>query len=263
MMTGLVSVIDESGSREILARLPDAPAGLGWLPDGRLAVVLMGGRKLVALHDGEIEDVLDLSDVHWAGYNEMLIDAAGRAYIGSYPSLPAGTTKEGLIEALAVSKSSELILIDLITGAVPVVLPGVLARPNGMVISDEGSVLVVAETVGQKLTQFNIAENGMLTDREVWAELDFYPDGLCMDAEGCIWVASPITSRGCHRIERGGRLLESIWQAGSSSTYACALGGDDRRTLFLMEGAQPPPDASDRSGRISAVRVDVPGVGMP
>ena len=137
--------------------------------------------------------------------------------------------------------------------------------PNGMAISPDGRTLIVAETVENRLTAFNIAEDGSLSHRWVWAQLDARPDGICLDAEGCIWLASPRGPCAFLRVAEGGEVRERIDLA-DCSAYACMLGGPGRRTLFLLEARASKPAAGTdarSNGRIRMVEVDVPGAGLP
>ena len=129
-----------------------------------------------------------------------------------------------------------------------------LMFPNGTMITPDGKTLIVGETFAERLTAYDIGDDGVLSNRRVWAQLgkQEYPDGCCLDAEGAIWVASPFTSE-CIRVKEGGEVLERI-KAGQG-VFACMLGGDDRRMLFLLTADTSDPDAAEtgRSGRVEAV----------
>jgi sugar lactone lactonase YvrE len=135
--------------------------------------------------------------------------------------------------------------------------------PNGSVISPDGSLLIVAETMPFRLTAFDIASDGTLTNRRIFAQLEFVPaDGICLDAEGQVWVANPLASE-VIRVTTGGEVTARA--STSCNTFACMLGGDDRRTLFVM--TSPTSDRFTLDGaelaRIESVRVEVPGAGLP
>jgi sugar lactone lactonase YvrE len=135
--------------------------------------------------------------------------------------------------------------------------------PNGSVVTEDGSTLIVAETFANRLTAFDIADDGTLANRRTWAELpERAPDGICLDAEGAVWVADANTNL-CVRVAEGGKLLETVG-TGSRRCFACMLGGPDRRTLFLCTAEGFSGDAiRRRTGAIEALDVDVPGAGWP
>jgi len=142
--------------------------------------------------------------------------------------------------------------------------PGCLLFPNGTVISPDGGLLVVAETYGRRLTAFDVADDGSLSNRRVFAQLEgIFPDGICLDAEGAIWVSSARTGEAV-RVDPGGAVTDRV-PSGRRGAYACMLGGEDRRTLFICcaEGSDPVRNEKERTGEIQQVRVDVPGAGLP
>ncbi|MDQ1467403.1 MAG: hypothetical protein QOH10_1818, partial [Actinomycetota bacterium] len=135
--------------------------------------------------------------------------------------------------------------------------------PNGSVITPDGRTLIVGESVAGCLTAFTIATDGTLSDRRLWAQLHgAVPDGICLDAEDAIWLACPLTNR-CLRVREGGEILEEI--ATERQAFACMLGGEDRRTLYICTSESGPPSLTTvtRRGRIQTRRVDVAGVGLP
>ena len=138
-----------------------------------------------------------------------------------------------------------------------------LRFPNGAVITPDGGTLVVAETFGRRLTAFDIGDDGALSNRRVWAELGVPPDGICLDAEGCIWVAVPRPG-GFLRVAEGGDVRARVDLEGWGG-YACMLGGDEGRTLFLLEAlTATPEEMSGRgNGRIRTMEVDAPRAGLP
>jgi sugar lactone lactonase YvrE len=137
--------------------------------------------------------------------------------------------------------------------------------PNGMVITPDGSTLIVGETFASCLTAFTIEPDGSLSGRREWAALDggAMADGICLDAEGCVWVSSPVT-REFLRVREGGEVTDRI-PSGDVMAIACMLGDDDRRTLYMLtsKGLDPEKAAELRTGRIGRVRVDVAGAGLP
>lgn len=253
MLAHEVVAVDLGGRRETIVAVPEQPSGLGWLPDGRLLVVSMVDRKLLRLDPDGLAVAADLVNLAPHHCNDMVVDAQGRAYIGNF----------GFDLWNEEARGTALIMVT------PEGHAGVVAEdmwfPNGMAITPDGRTLIVAETVAHRLTAFDTAEDGSLSHRRVWAQVDARPDGICLDAEGCVWMASPREPRAFLRIAEGGEVLDRIDLA-DRSAYACALGGVDRRTLFLLEAfaSRPADGTGGRSnGRIRMVEVEVPGVGLP
>jgi sugar lactone lactonase YvrE len=240
------------GVSRVVVEVPAAPSGLGWLPDGRLLVVSMEDRKLLRLDADGLHVVADLSP--WATFhcNDMVVDAQGRAYVGNFGfDLYAGTPPVG--------------------AAIVLVLPNGTARvaahdlmfPNGTVITPDGRTLIVGESYGPRLTAFDVQPDGSLTNRRVWAPLQSaVPDGICLDAEGAVWMASPLSAE-VLRVHEGGAVSERV--AVSTQAFACMLGGPQRRHLFICTATSGDPAVAreKRDGRIEVVEVDVPGAGLP
>ncbi|MFW2403411.1 MAG: gluconokinase, GntK/IdnK-type [Gammaproteobacteria bacterium] len=247
-----VLAVDLHGNLEIIAETDDLPGGLGWLPDGSLAVVSMTEREVLRLRDGRVETYADLSRLASFHCNDMLIDAHGRAYVGNFGyDLHAG----------ADVAPAEVIMIDS-DGHARVVADD-LIFPNGMILTPDGKMLVVAETFAARLTAFDVAPDGSLSNRRTWADLgDARPDGICLDADGAVWVASP-SAGAVMRVSAGGETDIRIEPAGTP--YACMLGGSDRRTLFVMTSETDDPERARelKSGRVEVVDVAVPGAGLP
>jgi sugar lactone lactonase YvrE len=266
-----VSRIPASGGAEtVVLEVENQPSGLGWLPDGSLLVVSMKDHRVLRVDsDGSVTTHADLSDVCWGYLNDMVVDASGRAYVGDFGfDLMGGGTPE--------SASVKRVDPD---GTVTVVADG-LRFPNGSVITPDGSTLIVGETWGNRYSAFDIASDGSLTNRRVWAELGpepvgssveeligqvvVAPDGCTLDAEGHIWCADGLNSR-VVRIAPGGAIVEEIGAPDGMGVYACALGGDDGRTLLLCCA----PDfyehtrAPVREAVLVSTEVGVPHAGLP
>jgi sugar lactone lactonase YvrE len=242
------------GARETIVESPTAVSGLGWLPDGRMLVVSMDDTRLMRLEtDGRLVEHADLSPVATFNPNDMVVDAQGRAYIGNFgfPLYPQGEIKPAKMARVDPDGSVHEAADDLMF-------------PNGTVITPDGKTLIVGESFAGRMTAFAIAPDGGLSNRRVWASLPerAVPDGCCLDAEGAIWVASP-TTNDVIRLHEGGRVSERI-DIGRGA-FACMLGGDDRRTLFVMvsDGSDPQLTRASRSASIMAVEVEVAGVGLP
>ncbi len=252
---GQVYRVVEKGRLETVVRVPGRPSGLGWQPDGALLVVSMEDHRLMRFDGGTLREVADLSA--WCGghLNDMVVDATGRAYIGNI----------GFdLEVQPIDpRPTRLVRVDPDGAAGPVADD--LMAPNGMVITPDGRSLIVAESGRARLSAFTIDAAGDLSGRRVFAPLPdgAAPDGICLDAEGAVWVASPTTNEFL-RLREGGEVTDRIGSA-DRPAIACMLGGRDRRTLFLITA----PTASIASsiplaaGRIEAVQVDVPGAGLP
>ncbi|HEU5084860.1 MAG TPA: SMP-30/gluconolactonase/LRE family protein [Acidimicrobiales bacterium] len=244
-----------SGATTVELEVPGQPSGLGWRPDGTMLVVSMTDRRLLAVHDGRTEEVADLSDVAPFHCNDMVVDARGNAYVGNFGF--------DLHDPDADQRTTTLVLVT-VDGEVRVVADE-LFFPNGCVITPDGRTLVVGESFGGRLTAFAIGEDGSLGDRREWARVKgAVPDGICLDAGGAIWIASPISHQ-VLRVAEGGEVLAEIRTSDERQPFACMLGGPDRRTLYVCTALDSEPTAAlrDRSGRIEAVEVDVPGAGLP
>lgn len=241
------------GRLDTILEIPERPSGLGWLPDGTLLVVSMLDRRLLRVEGGKPRLHADLASIATGPCNDMAVDARGRAYVGNF----GFDRHRGEAPRAAV-----LARVDP-DGTVTRAAEG-LEFPNGTVITPDGRTLVVAETMGQRLTAFDVAADGALTRRRVWAALDgVFPDGICLDAEGAIWVSD---ARGPDllRVREGGAIERRFPTGPGRHAFACMLGGADRRTLYVCTCTGSGPAVADkRDGRIETVRVDVPGAGLP
>ena len=248
-----VVAVDMAGVRETIVDVPNQPSGLGWLPDGRLLVVSMTDRKLMRQDPNGLVEAGDLSGLAAFHCNDMVVDSLGRAYVGNFGSD---------IFTGAEAKPTNVVMVTP-QGEVRSVADD-LEFPNGTVITPDGGTMIVAETRGRRLTASDIESGGSLSGRRVWAELDVPPDGICLDAEGCIWVAAPGNPGGFVRVAEGGEVRQRI-DLTERGGFACMLGGPDRRTLFMLEAFASNPDRirGAGNGRIRTVRVDVPGAGWP
>jgi sugar lactone lactonase YvrE len=251
--THRVQRVDMAGRCETVVTVPGQPSGLGWLPDGKLLIVSMTDRRLLRLDGKVLTEVADLSALAPFHCNDMVVDAQGRAYVGNFGFDFA--TKQA-------PRSTGLILVQP-DGQASVVADD-LHFPNGTVITPDGRTLIIGESYASRLTAFDIADNGTLSGRRVWASLSgATPDGISLDAEGAIWLASP-TSRELLRVREGGEVTHRIATPGQA--VACMLCGPDRRTLFVLTTkvmATPEQSLQTRPGAIHTLVVDVPGAGCP
>ena len=215
--------------------LEGQPSGLGWMPDGSLLVVRMELRQLWRRWpDGRFEQHADLADYSAHLCNDMVVDTAGRAYVGNFGfDLDAEMRARGADSVFADHPQTCLALVQP-DGSVSDAAPGErFSFPNGMVITPDGSTLIVAETFGGRLTALDIGADGALTNRREWAPTwPRIPDGICLDASGAVWIANPMASE-CALIAPGGEVLEVIETLGLNC-YACMLGGPEGRHLFML-----------------------------
>ena len=216
------------------------------------------------LTDGPVEHA-DLSGIATFHCNDMVVDGTGRAYVGNFGfDLDGEMAARGVESVLAEHTAAALARVDP-DGSVHVAAED-LHFPNGSVITPDGRTLIVAETFGLRLTAFTIADDGSLHDRRIWADLGFRaPDGICLDAEGHIWVANPLAPE-CMLVAEGaeGGDIIDVVDTGAPC-YACMLGGADRSTLYMLTAANSTAEAASaaRTGRVMAVDVEVPGAGRP
>lgn len=242
--------------------IDDQPSGLGWMPDGSMLVVSMKKRQVLRrARDGKIAIHADLNGIATFHCNDMVVDATGRAYVGNFGfDLDAALAARGVESVLADHPTAKLACVSP-TGAVTVAATD-MHFPNGSVITPDGNTLIVGETFGGCLTAFDIGADGKLGNRRVWAStMPRVPDGIALDAKGNIWIANPIAPE-CALIAQGGQVLHVINT--DQPCYACMLGGDDGRTLFMLTAPPlaPEGDASPK-GKLLIAKVDVGHAGRP
>jgi sugar lactone lactonase YvrE len=257
-----VKSIDAGGAVRTELEIDDQPSGLGWLPDGRMLVVAMHRRQLLRVDPDGVKLHADLSGVADCHANDMVVDALGRAYVGNFGfALDEALKERGVEGVLASHPTARLARVDP-DGQVHVAADD-LHFPNGCVITPDGGTLIVAETLGLRLTAFDIASDGTLSNRRTWATLGMRaPDGICPDADGHVWIANAIAPE-CVRVAPGGEIVESVQT--DQPCYACMLGGPDRRTLFMMTAPSSMAEvvSTARRGHILTARVETPGAGWP
>jgi sugar lactone lactonase YvrE len=263
----VVSAQADGSDVRVEAEVPDQPSGLGWLPDGRLLVVSMRDSTLLVRDgSGSLSVHADLAPFVGGHPNDMVVDERGRAFIGNFGfDLMAGAPVAG----------ASLVRVDP-DGSASVVADDLLF-PNGSVITPDG-VLIVAETFGSRLAAFDIGDDGSLSNRRAWAafgeaptstdlgealgQLTVAPDGMCLDAEGAIWVADALHGR-VIRVREGGEIVDEVPVDGG--VYACMLGGAAGTTLYICTAPDFDEHARSaaREGRLLSVEVDVPHGGRP
>jgi sugar lactone lactonase YvrE len=254
-----VKSVDSNGATRTELEIDDQPSGLGWLPDGRLLVVAMHRRQVLRLDPDGLQLHAELSAVATYHANDMVVEAQGRAYVGNFGfHLDDALKTRGVESVIADHPTTRLARVDAVYVAATD-----LHFPNGMVITPDGSTLIVAETLAMRLTAFDIGSDGSLSNRRVWATLGMRaPDGICLDASGQVWIANAIAPE-CVLVAPGGGIMATVET--SQPCFACMLGGHDRRTLFAMTAPSSVADvvSSVRQGRIECAEVRVPGAGRP
>ena len=258
-----VKSVSLAGDLRTEFEIDDRPSGLGWAPDGSMLIVSMTRRQVLRRGtDGVITLHADLSTIAGFHCNDMVVDAAGGAYVGNFGfDLDAAIEARGVQDVIASHPTAKLAYVSP-SGEVSVAATE-MSFPNGPVITPDGRTLIVGETLGSRLTAFDIGADGALSNRRVWAATaPRVPDGICLDANGAIWVANPIAPE-CALIAQGGAVLEVIDTG--MNCYACMLGGDDGQTLFMLTAPSSIAHeaAAAPKGRIVIAKVDSPQAGRP
>jgi sugar lactone lactonase YvrE len=241
-----IVAVDRIGNRERVINTPfGLPFCIDWLPDGRLLIVAGRENRLVRLDpDGSLVTHVDLRILSDRGWNEIVVDGRGNVYVNGGTGVIALVTPD-----LAVRQVADGI-----------------AFPNGMTITPDNQTLIIAESHGKKLSAFDIAADGSLSNRRIWAALDNgAPDGICIDTDGAVWYAD-VPNKRCVRVREGGGVLETIHV--DRGCFACMLGGDDGKTLFIVAAEWRGMDKIDevaraRTGRVLTFRAPAARAGRP
>lgn len=237
--------LDETGNSAVMAEVASIPFCAGWLADGRL-LVLNSARRAVEVQgaDGSFSIHADLSSFGDTPWNEMVVAPSGHIYLNNIAfQFPGGEFRPGFIVHVAPD------------GTLRQVVDG-LAFPNGMAVSADGGTLICAESYAKCLTAFDIAPDGSLSRRRVFAGLEGHPDGIALDRDGCVWSA---LGPRCVRVREGGEIVQRIEL--DRFCFACALGGGDGRSLFMVAAewtGSPDTGGSEPTGRIYKTSVTVP-----
>ena len=258
-----VKSVSLAGDIRVEVEIDDAPSGLGWMPDGSMLIVAMTTRRVLRRSvAGKVSVHADLGAVASFHCNDMVVDATGRAYVGEFGfDLHKELAGRGEASVFADHPTAKLARIS--PEGVVAVAAETLHFPNGTVITPDGNTLILAELLGAGLTAFDIGPDGGLSGRRTWASTaPRAPDGIALDADGAIWIANPL-ARECARIGPGGAVLETI--ATSQNCFACMLGGDDGKTLFMMTAPTSFPEAAAAApkGRIETATVEAAHAGLP
>ncbi len=238
---------------EVVVRMPAFPFSIDWLHDGRL--LLTSGRSGLLQRmepDGSLVTHADLTSLA-SDWNEIVVDGRGNAYVngGGFSMLSGGDSASGIIA---------LVTPD---GAARQVADG-LVFPNGMAVTPDNKTLIIAESYGNRLTAFDIAADGSLSNRRIWADLPGgYPDGICLDAEGAVWYGD-VPGKHCVRVREGGEVLQTVQL--DRGCFACMLGGATGDTLFMMAAefsGMANMSGDERTGQVLAVQAPAPHAGWP
>ncbi len=254
MMGGVVYALDGGGRAEAVVAVPERPSGLGFLPDGTPLVVSMRDRHLYRIEGGALVLHADLSRLAVGDINDMVVDQHGRAFVGNM--------------GFDYWKDPDAF----VPGTIIVVEPDGAARvgaggfdfPTGMAIDSDCSRLIVAESYGKRLKAVDIAADGGLDNPHTFADLgEHTPDGICLDAEGAVWVAAYLQGLFL-RVQEGGAISHVV-KPTARRAVACQLGGDDGRTLYCLtsSGGSERRRSSEKGARVESLRVEVPGAGSP
>jgi sugar lactone lactonase YvrE len=250
-----IVAVDLEGVSEVVLRVPTTlPFCIDWLPDGRLLIV-SGPEGLLLRRDadGSLVTLADLNGLSDQSWNEIVVDGRGNAYVnGAGFDLMGGAEFAPGIIALVSPDGSARRVADGI------------AFPNGMAVTPDDSTLIVAESYAGRLTAFDIAADGSLSNRRVWADLGGgVPDGICVDTEGAVWYAD-VPNKRCVRVREGGEVLRAIEL--DRGCFACMLGGAHGRTLFMVAAEWRGPAAmldAERTGQVLVADVSAAGAGWP
>jgi sugar lactone lactonase YvrE len=245
-----VWAMTEDGQAESVLQMSDQPGGIGWLSDGTMLVVSMLDHALLRLDGDGLSEVCDLGRFSPHPWNDLAVTAEGRAYVGNYGYDPERGDEPAGARMVCVEPDGEAWVVA-----------EQMLFPNGTVVvpHPETPLLLVAETFGQRISAYRLEPDGSLSSPRVWADLrPNVPDGICLDAEGALWVADPVYN-GVMRVHVDEGIVAWV-PTGDRSVYSCALGGSDGRTLFLCTGQSTNPARTKamRAGRVEAVRVEVP-----
>ncbi|MFV8241416.1 SMP-30/gluconolactonase/LRE family protein [Mycolicibacterium peregrinum] len=244
MLGEAVHTVTLAGSMTTLPVPGHCPSGLGFRPDGTLLIVSTERRQLLRYDGDAVELLADLTDLVPAALGDMVVDEHGRAYVGSQ------ARTDGVIVRIDPDGTTAVVAEH-------------LDFPNGMVITPDGSTLIVAESTARRLSAFTVRADGSLTDRRVFADgLDGPPDGLAIDAEGGVWAALTLAHE-FQRIAPDGSAVTHRFEADGRTAIACALGGVEGRTLFLVTTTDAYPERliGTKLSRVDALMVETPAPG--
>jgi sugar lactone lactonase YvrE len=239
-----------AGRSTVVARSTALPFCFDWQADGTMLITGRHGVQRLE-HDGRLVDHADLAHLSAYGWNEVAVHPAGRAYVNGINFDMMGG--DGMDFELG-SRSGLVVVVE--TDGAPRIVADTVAFPNGMAITPDGATLLVAESFASRVAAFDVADDGALTNRRVWAELDGGADGVSLDAEGALWCAA---RGGATRLAEGGRILQHIEL--DRPAFSVALGGPGGTTLFMVANEWSGPDQigkGPRTGVVYCTEVEVP-----
>jgi sugar lactone lactonase YvrE len=247
-----VVTVDLAGHSDVIARVDSLPLCIAWLPDSRLVIVSSPQGQLLRLEpDGSLVTHANLGRPGW---NDIVADGRGNVYVNGagFNPMAGEEFRPGSVSLVAPDGSVRQVADD-------------IAFPNGMAVTGDNSTLVVADSYRHHLVAFDIAADGGLSNRRIWADLgEGTPDGICADAEDAIWYAD-VPGRRCVRVAQGGTVLQTV--SLDRGAFACVLGGPERTTLFIVaatwQGMTQSEMVAPGSGQVLFTEVDVPGAGRP
>jgi sugar lactone lactonase YvrE len=245
-----VIALDPDGSHEVMVSVPSFPMCIDFLPDGRLLVVDSAQRRLLRREpDGSMITHAELASVSTKPWNDLVVDAKGDAYVNNIGfDFPGGEPAPGLVALVTPDGGVRAVADD-------------LAFPNGMAITADGATLIVAESYGNRLTAFDIGNDGGLGGRRVWAQVgQDHPDGICVDAEGAVWYAD-VGNKHCVRVREGGEVLGTVDLDRSAFSCTLSRGGDPK--LYVVGQEFGGSDAAEPTGQVVVFPAPAAGAGKP
>jgi len=264
-----VSRVDPGGGETVVVEVEQQPSGLDWLPDGSLVIVSMKDQRVLRFADGALSTLADLAPYCGGHLNDLVVDRAGHVFVGDFG-----------FDLMAGGDAATTTLKRIDPDGTVTVVADELYFPNGAVITADESTLIVGETLGNRYTAFDLADDGTLSNRRVWAQfappptgttteqvlgqIVLAPDGCTLDADGHIWAADAVGAR-VVRVAPGGAIVDEVPAPEGLGVFACALGGQDGRTLLMCCA----PDfyeynrAPVREAELVATEVVVPHAGRP
>jgi sugar lactone lactonase YvrE len=249
---GEVVAVDLTGHSELIAQVESLPLCTAWLPDGRLVIVSSPEGRLISREDDGT--LITHAELGKPGWNDIVVDGRGNAYVNcaGFDPMAGEEFRPGSVTLAAADGSVRQVADD-------------IAFPNGMAVTPDNATLIVADSYRHCLVAFTIGADGGLSGRRVWADLgDGTPDGICIDEQRAVWYAD-VPNQRCVRVAEGGAVLQTV--SLDRGGFACALGGPDGRTLFIVaaewRGMSESELVTPGSGQVLATEVDVPGAGWP
>jgi sugar lactone lactonase YvrE len=241
-----VVAVDPNRNMEVVVRTTfGLPFCIDWLADDRLLIVAGRENRVMRREmDGSLVTHVELHNISDQVWNEIVVDGRSNVYVNGGPGIIALVTADGSARQVADG----------------------IAFPNGMIVTPDNTTLIIAESHGKRLTAFDIDGEGSLSNRRVWADLgNGVPDGICLDAEGCVWYAD-VPNKRCVRVREGGEVIQTVNL--DRGCFACMLGGSDKKTLFMIatewRGMDKIPEvAQARTGQLLTIKAPAPGVGWP